>query len=889
MQRHITKTVLLLTVTLGLTYCGGGSQEPDPVIVDYPIAYIARDITLLDDNGNPIAPQFNYLEPAQFLPGARVLLQARAAINADVIDITSSVFASDQDNTPEASTTTQRPLYDVKDLTVSPDGSKLAFAMRAPEIENANDDEQPTWNIWQYDLNSANLTRIITSDTIAEEGQDVAPQYLPNERLVFSSTRQRRSRAILLDEGKPQFAGQTEDRQQDAFNLHTMALDGTDIEQISFNQNHDLMPWVLEDGRIVFNRWDNTNRRNRVSLFTINPDGTNLSLLYGYHSQMTGTNDAENLLIRIRELALGELLVSQVLNNNSVIGGDLTRIDVADFTDINHPTAQNVSTQGPAQSSVTNQAIPTDGSISGAGQYFSSWPFYDGTDRMLVSWGQCRLQDSTSSEPRIIPCQGQDLNSTEVTRAPDLYGLWIYDLANNTQQPVLIPEEGTAFMEGVILSPRTRPEYNPQILDPALAEAELGALHIRSVYDLDGTDVSPFGISAMSDPLQTTSADRPARFIKIVKASPMPDRDTLNFPGSAFGQSSGQLMREIIGYAPIEPDGSTMVKIPAQIPFFISVVDAQGQRISQRHNHWLQLAPGETRHCNGCHTRESELPHGRQDAQAASVNLGALGESFPNTNPIYPVEVGDSMAQAYARRNGARELTVDLVFEDEWTAPGSREPDANISLRYADLTTQAPVTSNCLTLWDTLCRTTPHYPEHIQPLWDLDRSEFDSAGNLTSNKTCTRCHARIDSDGLPMLPEASLDLSDSPSTQPGQTDFFISYSHLFRNRLELELDDEGNVITREELVLDENGDPIPVLDLEGNPILDADENPIFETQTFNLTPSMNVAGARRSARFFSLIQQDSDHQLSEAELRLIAEWLDIGAQYYNNPFSAPSN
>jgi hypothetical protein len=29
--------------------------------------------------------------------------------------------------------------------------------------------------------------------------------------------------------------------------------------------------------------------------------------------------------------------------------------------------------------------------------------------------------------------------------------------------------------------------------------------------------------------------------------------------------------------------------------------------------------------------------------------------------------------------------------------------------------------------------------------------------------------------------------------------------------------------------------------------------------------------------------------LSSHELRLIAEWLDIGAQYYNNPFDAPGN
>ena len=49
--------------------------------------------------------------------------------------------------------------------------------------------------------------------------------------------------------------------------------------------------------------------------------------------------------------------------------------------------------------------------------------------------------------------------------------------------------------------------------------------------------------------------------------------------------------------------------------------------------------------------------------------------------------------------------------------------------------------------------------------------------------------------------------------------------------------------------------------------------------------------AAASARFFDRFSNpaDTDHfgQLSAAELKLIAEWLDIGGQYYNNPFDVP--
>jgi len=46
-----------------------------------------------------------------------------------------------------------------------------------------------------------------------------------------------------------------------------------------------------------------------------------------------------------------------------------------------------------------------------------------------------------------------------------------------------------------------------------------------------------------------------------------------------------------------------------------------------------------------------------------------------------------------------------------------------------------------------------------------------------------------------------------------------------------------------------------------------------------------------SERFFSRFDAGGTHAgfLSGAALRLIAEWLDIGGQYYNDPFAAPAD
>jgi hypothetical protein len=54
---------------------------------------------------------------------------------------------------------------------------------------------------------------------------------------------------------------------------------------------------------------------------------------------------------------------------------------------------------------------------------------------------------------------------------------------------------------------------------------------------------------------------------------------------------------------------------------------------------------------------------------------------------------------------------------------------------------------------------------------------------------------------------------------------------------------------------------------------------------------MNAGDARGSTRFFSRFAAGGSHagDLSPAELSLLSEWVDIGAQYYNNPFVAPLN
>ena len=56
-------------------------------------------------------------------------------------------------------------------------------------------------------------------------------------------------------------------------------------------------------------------------------------------------------------------------------------------------------------------------------------------------------------------------------------------------------------------------------------------------------------------------------------------------------------------------------------------------------------------------------------------------------------------------------------------------------------------------------------------------------------------------------------------------------------------------------------------------------------------PSMVAGSANDSVRFFSRFAPGGTHAgwLEPAELKLVSEWLDIGAQYFNDPFAAPVN
>jgi hypothetical protein len=852
---------------------GGGSvaivnsQPADSQTTDFGIAYVKRTVP-------PASEQDDLRLRRTFFASADLYLLNPNNNGGAEVNITSRITGTAPKGT----------FYDVKDVDVSSDGTKIIFAMRGPVTAKQQDLKPPNWNIYEYVIALDMLHTILpNSDPDGTGSQYVSPHYLPDGRILFATTRQLGSGAVLLNEGKPEFEGQTEDLNESAFVLHVMNPDGSGMHQITYNQSHDADAMVLASGRVMWSRWDHADGVDFIHLYSANPDGTDVELLYGKGSHTTvSTNpggvttcpageDCTVHFARPREMPNGKILALTRPFTNTDFGGSLQIIDVQNFVENNqaypdNPSNANFSSTAFAEQAATQNNVLTALNtttnlpvISPGGRFSSAYPLWDGSGRILVTWSECRLQDKTGT---ILPCTDSNLalaNATTptLTAAPVLYSIWMFNPSDNTFKSVIVPIEGVFLTEVVALQPRpAAPQY---IADSySVTTSPIGVLDIRSVYDWDGANwpgLPAGGIAAMA---QTEADLRPARFLRLEKAVSIPNKQTLNFDqNTAFG-AAGNYMREILGYVPIEPDGSVRVQVPANVAFQISVVDATGKRLFPLHRAWLQLLPGEVLSCSGCHLPPAEqktmagastYSHGRA-LTFATVWPGSAGTGlFPGTMGSYTTCPGETMAEALVGYNCGQSATsstaaatpsVNLVFNDPWFGGAAGNEPILLSYDDSSFTTPLPTAQACALPngWNTNCRIVINYHSIIQPLWDKDRGA----------NTCVTCHTGNTATA------GYLDLADGASATNANQD--NAYQQLLG--------------------------PFSVTTVNAT---------TGATTTTQVRGQEFISGDARDSHFFQVFNTDAMHigLLSPAELRLLSEWVDIGAQYYNNPFAAPTN
>jgi hypothetical protein len=206
---------------------------------------------------------------------------------------------------------------------------------------------------------------------------------------------------------------------------------------------------------------------------------------------------------------------------------------------------------------------------------------------------------------------------------------------------------------------------------------------------------------------------------------------------------------------------------------------------------------------------------------------------------------------------------VNVLYTDVWTDPAQATPSPPITYSYTDTNNPIPAiptTAVCATAWSATCRIIINYPQHIQPLWDKVRQVLDPVtGNVIADHTCTQggCHSPLDAMGAAQMPAGNLDLTKSASANVPQQ--LTSYQQL---------------LFPHNIVIVDPTDPTKTI-----------------TQSVGPYMTAGSANAGFSFSFFACFATGSGCSnpahtgwLNIAELRLVSEWLDIGAQYFNNPF-----
>lgn len=825
--------------------CGGGTSE-DGVLVngDFSVVYAQRNTEAL---GNPT-------DGVRFSAGGDLFIKAVSAPISESTNLTSSYT---------------RGAGDVSDPEVNFDATKVVFAMRGP-----ND---PTFNIWEIDLSANTMSRLIQDNAVANAGDDVDPAYLPDGRIVFSSNRQETTLGKMTDENVEPYKHLDEYEREQTITLHILDRSTQEVRQISFNQSHDRNPTVLMSGEIMYSRWDHFANRNHFPIFFTNPDGTNLFVEYGAFSP-------GNSFLHPREMPDGKVMTSVMPLSGTDESGAVMILDVARYSDACEPAPglpQNCNGQTKVQLTPLN--VNFNGDFSPGGVYTTPYPLWDGTNRALVSFKPAPPNPQVETDPMT----GQQ----EFMQGEPEYSIYMMDMDAGTMRPVHLSTPGKALVDPIPIIARGLgnvpaivgdkfQDMNMVVEANGLGGTGVGILNVRSVYDTDFLDIMGDSVLAANESIPKTADGKPdiaamkvpdsveylsrvARYVRVTRVIPTPPGMIMD----AIGESEFE-MQEILGYVQVEPDGSFQTKVPADTALSVAVLDSRG-RAFQTHTNWLQVRPGEVRTCNGCHSpRRASAP----------LNSAPIAGSHVGNIQNWDVLAGETMADTKARHDPtSNQLNPNINYVPVWVDPAvSSGGVAEEEIDICDLDTPVPVIPADFCDPNVppppFARIRINYEDHIQPLWDKVRADVGgictSFGSIDGNCTCVSCHNNAMLNNAAV--SAGLSLEGGLGGLGGR---LISYDQLLL----------GTFIT------DVNGIPLPPVVQEGQVVFQRNE------------PLVSVGGSANSSRsshlietiFFTTLRSGPDHDLgimdhsfmlTNAEKRLVTEWVDIGAQYINDPF-----
>ena len=147
------------------------------------------------------------------------------------------------------------PKGGVRDPQVHYGGNKIVFSYRKGG--------QPYYHLYEIGTDGSKLKQLT-----AGPYDDIEPAYLPDGGIIFCSSRIRCNVPCYYTRVAV---------------LYRCDGDGKNMRRLSPNVEHENTPWVLPDGRVVYQRWEYVDR-SQVRfhhLWTTNPDGTGQMVYFG--------------------------------------------------------------------------------------------------------------------------------------------------------------------------------------------------------------------------------------------------------------------------------------------------------------------------------------------------------------------------------------------------------------------------------------------------------------------------------------------------------------------------------------------------------------------------------------------------------------------------------
>jgi hypothetical protein len=405
------------------------------------------------------------------------------------------------------------PEGQILDYDLSFDASEIVFSWRKSELE--------PYHLFRINIDGTGLKQLTEGPSY-----NFNACWLPDGDIAFLSTR------------KPAFAYCWT---SPVGILHRIDRDGGNLRKISANYLNDFTPSITNDGRIIYGRWEYVDRPAIPiqSLWTVNPDGTNVSVFFGNRVLSPAT------FIEPRAIPGTTGILCTMTAHNGPCRGAIGIIDPA--YGINAQAAiRNLTPE------VKIGQVNTGDGNRIRGPYESPYP----VDQ------KCYL---VSRKGTII----------------------LRDYDGTRESEILSADEKLGFYSAQPIRSRTR----PKVISSSLPKeaGSWGTVFIRDVYH---------GL----EPYVKRGQIKQICVVQEIEKSKLADKKYrafgFQFPVVSCGATYAP--KKIWGYATVEDDGSAHFNVPAEVPIYFMAIDDKGRAL-QRMRSFTHLMPGEVRGCVGCH------------------------------------------------------------------------------------------------------------------------------------------------------------------------------------------------------------------------------------------------------------------------------------------------